>query len=236
MVGIRTPLVLFLVVLIGQAALPAGAPQKRSAKEAFQAFHDLIGPWKGTGIPTGTREEQQRNFWVEELLWEWQFKGTDAWLKVACTKGKYLEGGELRYLSDKDAYQLTLRTTAKDTQTFTGKLKERVLTLERQDDKSGETQRFVFTMLHPERHLYRYDIKPKGRTLFNKVYQVGCTRQGIEFAKGDGRPECIVSGGLGTTAVNYMGKTYYVCCSGCRDEFNANPGKYVAEYEKKKKR
>jgi hypothetical protein len=30
------------------------------------------------------------------------------------------------------------------------------------------------------------------------------------------------------------GKTYYVCCSGCRSEFNANPEKYIKEYEEAK--
>ena len=39
----------------------------------------------------------------------------------------------------------------------------------------------------------------------------------------------------GTIAVSYNGKTYYVCCSGCRDEFKASPEKYVKEYEEKKK-
>ena len=27
--------------------------------------------------------------------------------------------------------------------------------------------------------------------------------------------------------VSYKGKTYPVCCSGCRDEFNDNPEKYA---------
>jgi YHS domain-containing protein len=31
-----------------------------------------------------------------------------------------------------------------------------------------------------------------------------------------------------------MGKTYYVCCSGCRTEFNESPAKYVAEFEARK--
>jgi YHS domain-containing protein len=35
--------------------------------------------------------------------------------------------------------------------------------------------------------------------------------------------------------VSYMGTTYYVCCSGCRDAFNENPAKVIAEYQKKKK-
>ena len=41
-----------------------------------------------------------------------------------------------------------------------------------------------------------------------------------------------MTGGLGTIQVAYNGKTYYVCCSGCREEFAANPKKYVDEFEK----
>jgi YHS domain-containing protein len=32
-----------------------------------------------------------------------------------------------------------------------------------------------------------------------------------------------------------MGVTYYVCCSGCRDAFNENPAKIIADFNKKKK-
>ena len=35
--------------------------------------------------------------------------------------------------------------------------------------------------------------------------------------------------------VTYKGKDYYVCCSGCRDEFKANPEKYIKEAEAKAK-
>jgi YHS domain-containing protein len=34
-------------------------------------------------------------------------------------------------------------------------------------------------------------------------------------------------------AVSYNGQTYYVCCSGCRDAFNENPAKIIAEFKKK---
>src|SRR5207302_11489181 len=114
-----------------------------------------------------------------------------------------------------------LRTPAKESLTFTGALKKQVLTLDRQ--VKDETQRLVFTLLHENRFLYRYEVRPAGKTVFAKQYGVGATKDGVPFAGGDGKPQCIVSGGLGTTPVMYKGKTYFVCCSGCRDEFRASP-------------
>ncbi len=49
-----------------------------------------------------------------------------------------------------------------------------------------------------------------------------------DVAKG---PECVVSGGVGTSKVMYKGKEYYVCCTGCRDEFLADPEKYIKKAE-----
>jgi len=205
----------------------------RPAKEALAVFNDLIGSWRGTATPAGSREDAQKGFWIEKLTWEWQFKGKDAWLKVAFEKSKNFTGGELRYVPEQDAFALTLRTPAKEAITFTGPFKNKVLTLERQNKE--ETQRLVFTLLHANRFLYRYEVRPAGKTLFAKQYGVGVTKEGEAFASGDGKPECIVSGGLGTTPVVYGGKTYYVCCSGCRDEFREHPEKYIKEYEAKKK-
>lgn len=209
-------------------------PPPRSAKQALQAFNDLIGSWKGTATPAGTREEQLKNFWIETLAWEWQFKGADAWLKVRLDQSKHFTGGELRYLPARDLFELTLRTPAKETVTFTGTFKEKVLTLDRVID--NETQRLVFNLLHANRFLYRYEVKPAGKTLFARKFWVGATKEGVPFAAGDAKPECIVSGGLGTIPVTYMGQTYYVCCGGCRDEFRENPVKYVKEYEERKKK
>ena len=38
------------------------------------------------------------------------------------------------------------------------------------------------------------------------------------------------------SAVQYMGETFYVCCSGCADAFKENPKKYVDEFKAKKKK
>jgi hypothetical protein len=233
---LRFRLVLPCLLLTLSVALTAAAPApKRSPKEALQAFNDLIGSWRATGTPQqGPREERLKNFWTETISWEWQFKGKDVFLKAAIDKGKHFSGGELRYLPDQDRYRLTLRTPAKETVEFEGEWKDKRLTLERTDAGKQETQRLVVSLLHSNRYLYRYEVKPANQTIFTALYQVGATKEGVPFAGPDGKRECIVSGGLGTMPVMYKGKTYYVCCSGCRDAFNEEPEKYIKEYEARK--
>lgn len=230
------PMRLALLSLLHPAfLLPADAPVKRNPREALQALNDLIGSWRAIGEPEGTRQDKQRGFWTESLRWRWQFKGDDAWLKVAVEKGTYFTKGDLRYLPDKDLFQLALTTTANETLTYQGRLKEHVLTLEREDETKKETQRLVLTLLHGTRFLYRYEVKSQGRSFFTPVYRVGATKEGVAFAaSGNANPECVVSGGLGTIKVSYKGETYYVCCTGCRDAFNDDPEKYLKEYQAKK--
>jgi YHS domain-containing protein len=107
--------------------------------------------------------------------------------------------------------------------------------VERVDEKTAETHRLVMSLLHNNRFVYRYEVKPKDRPLFVRKYQVGVTKEGEPFAgAGDAQPECIVSGGKGTIKVVHKDKTYYVCCSGCRSAFRDDPEKYIKEYEDKK--
>ena len=151
-------------------------------------------------------------------------------------KGKYFTSGELRYLADKDTFQLALTTVDKEKLSFTGKLDDGRLILSRTDEAKKETQQLIFTFLHSNRYLYRYEVRPEGKTGFTKVYQVGATKKGEDFAVGDGQPECIVSGGLGKIRVTYKEQTYYVCCGGCKDAFNDDPAKYVKELEERAKK
>ncbi|HEV3261010.1 MAG TPA: YHS domain-containing protein [Gemmataceae bacterium] len=229
---------LTVLLALGTAAQVGAAekPAKRSPRDALRAFNELIGPWRGTGIPEGTRDEKQRGFWSESITWRWQFKKDDAWLQVKFAKGKHFTSGQLHYLPDRDLYRLELRTAAKETLVFDGPLKDRRLTLERTDAAKKETQRLTLTLLHETRFLYDYEVKPRGRSVFTRLYQVGATRTDVAFAgAGDDTPECVVTGGLGKIAVTYKGRTYYVCCTGCRDAFKEDPEKYVKEYEQKAK-
>jgi YHS domain-containing protein/outer membrane lipoprotein-sorting protein len=222
--------------VLALGAEPTEAP--KSAKEALQPFNGLIATWKGTGYPEGTREERAKGFWVEKLDWKWHFEGETASLKVTVADGKYFTGGELRYLFKSKQFELALTALDKSEQVFVGKLaigtqKEVVLTLERA--VGSEVQQITFTLLHSNRYLYQLAAKPKEAKAFTRIWQVGATKEGEPFAELNKGPECIVSGGRGTMSVSYKGKTYFVCCSGCKDEFNADPAKYIKLAAEKKK-
>src|SRR6516225_3510080 len=75
---IACPVLLTVIVL---SAAVGDEPSRRAPREALQAFNDLIGSWRGTGEPNGTRAEKQRNFWVEKITWEWCFKKDDVHLR-----------------------------------------------------------------------------------------------------------------------------------------------------------
>jgi YHS domain-containing protein len=236
MIRALLPGVCVLALTTGAVFADDKPAEKRAPKEALQALQVLIGSWTGSGIPEGTREEKQKGLWEETIRWEWQFKDKDVFLKATFEKGKHFAAAELRYLPDKDTYQLTATTPAKEKVIFEGKLKDKYLTLDRTDDKSKEDQRLTFSLLHDNYYRYKYEAKPTEKPSYKVAYQVGAKKDGVPFASTDRQFECVVSGGKGTMAVMYKGQTYYVCCGGCRDAFKDDPEKYIKEFEERKKK
>ena len=226
-----------LITLLIAGIVCGDTPGDKPAREALKPLNVLVGSWKGTGTPEGTPQERQKGHWQETVAWEWQFKDADAWLTVTFDKGKHFTRGELRYRPATDDFELALTTVDKEKRTYTGKLAGKQLTLERPVPDAKQVERLTFSLLHDNRITYRLDTRPEAGTAVTRKYLVGLTKEGEAFAD-VGRPEreCIVSGGAGTMAVSFEGKTYYVCCSGCRDEFKANPKKYVDEWEARRKK
>ena len=89
----------------------AADPVALSPKEALQAVQSLVGTWKATGTPEGTREERQAGFWTEVVKVEWKFAASDVCLAFAHDGGKPFKTGELRYLPATATYELTVTTT-----------------------------------------------------------------------------------------------------------------------------
>jgi hypothetical protein len=222
-------------LLAGVRAPAADSKEKAEAKEALKALQEFIGGWKGSGGPDKPKPSPRDPIWSETLSWGWRFKGDDAWLALDVKNGKHLKGGELRYLPGKKAYQFTALTKDDKKLVFEGELKSDVLTLERTGPGSQQTQQIKMnTAGDGVRFIYRAASKPRGATVWRKDYLVACTKEGESLGKTEKKNECVVSGGVGTMPISYKGETYYVCCSGCADEFRANPEKYVAEFKAKK--
>lgn len=229
------------IVVLALFVIAADPPATlMTPKDALQPFNVLVGSWKGSGAPEGTRDERAAGAWTETIEWVWKFKGADAWLAVTFEKGKHFTKGELHFSPNTDKkngkpeteprFTLTLTAPDKSTSRYIGTLKEKVLTLDRADGPADEQERLVISLLHHNRFLYRFESRPAGTTVaFNRKFQVGATKEGVPFADVPKGPECIVSAGLGTIKVIYKGKDYWVCCSGCRDEFKSDPEKYLKE-------
>src|SRR6202042_1650193 len=118
--------------------------------------------------------------------------GADAWPRVDFDKSTSFTSGELRFVPDKDHFTFVVTTPKKEKMTYIGTLENKTLTPARAAGK--EEERLIFTFLHSNRFLYRYEVKPEGRSLYSKKWSVGATKEGEPFAVGDGKPECIVSG------------------------------------------
>jgi hypothetical protein len=227
-----------LLAAIGTTTQARGADKttENAAKEALKELNDYIGEWKGNGAPEKAKPTAKET-WTEIVNWSWRFKGDDAWITLDIKDGKYLKSGELRYLAEKKRYQLKAVDKSDNKVVFEGELKDGYLTLDREDEKTKETQRLSMNLAaEGVRFIYRYSHKPEGKTLFVRDYQVACTKEGESLGASAKKNECVVSGGLGTIAVSFKGETFYVCCTGCRDAFNENPEKYIAEFKAKKKK
>jgi hypothetical protein len=213
--------------------LNAGGKAEES-KEKLQSLQDLfIGGWKGSGANKKTND-----IWRESIDWSWRFKGDDAWLTVRFTGSKLYKSGEVRWLPDQKKYQMTLVDKQDKKAVFLGDLKKDALALERLNPDTKDTEILkIKTAGGGIRAVYDFSVRAEGRTVAFNTFQLAYTKEGESFGtETNKKPECVVTGGLGTTAVSFQGVTYYVCCSGCLDAFNENPAKIVAAYLAKKKK
>lgn len=207
---------------------PKPADQAK-VRKALQEVQDIIGLWNLEGTQkTGGKTES----WKEKVSWGWKFKNGDAWLAVdfAEGKGKYFTTGVLKYDVEKKKYVLALTGTDRSEHVYEGDAgKTGGLKLDRKDAKSGDVYRLTLnTLADGVRFQMKYERQEGGKGLFANVFALNGNKDGESIAGTSKKPECIVSGGAASIAVNYQGKQYFVCCTGCRDEFNANPEKYTS--------
>lgn len=215
------------VNLIGTGSVARDEDTRRAAQRALEPFNTLVGGWRGVGQP---RRMSNRGSWTEEADWAWKLSKDNASVVVQIKDGKLIESASLGFDPESKRFLLDVRTPGTETLRFTGKFekdKELVLT---HDAADGAVRRITLRLLHEDRVTLLFEFKMAGSDFFARQAEVGYTRIGGKFAAaGDGYPKCIVTGGRGTTTVTYKGKTYYVCCSGCKQAFDDDPEGVIAD-------
>lgn len=215
-------------------AEPDAKPEAKSAAiDALREYNGLIGGWRGVGQP---KRASQQGAWQEKAAAVWELKAKSTGIRLNIETGKQWKSALLGY--DEKTKQFTLKATLPDdsTREYQGQLDEKRLVLESTaDEKTKEIHRLTLTVLNENRMTLLFEKRPEQQSFYTRVAEVGYQREGTRLAAtGSSGPICVVTGGLGTIPVTHKGKTYYVCCTGCRDAFNDDPEGILAEYEKNK--
>jgi YHS domain-containing protein len=218
---------------VAQSADPEPKTASKAATiEALREFNGLIGNWRGIGQ---VKRGSPQGAWQEKADLVWELKPNSTGIRFTIAEGKEWKTALLTY--DEATKQFTLTATLPDdtTRKYQGKLDDKKLTLEGSDDKK-DVHRLTLTVLNENRMLILFEKRPEQQSFFTRSGEVGYQRQGTKIAAVGGTgPICVVTGGAGTIAVTHKGKTYYVCCTGCRDAFLDDPEGTLATYEKKLK-
>jgi len=231
----RTIQISILSVLVGLPAVAEKPPAETTKSAAIQALQDynvLVGGWRGIGQP---KRGSQTGAWQERVESVWELKPKSSGIRWNIDAGKQWKSALLSYDEEKQVYTLVVELPDETSRAYSGKINEKRLVMESEPKEHQEIHRVTLTVLNENRVTMLLEKRPEQQSFFTRVAEIGYQRDGTRLAvAGNSGPECVVTGGLGTIAVMHQGKTYYVCCTGCRDAFNDDPEGILAEYKKRK--
>jgi hypothetical protein len=197
-----------------------------------------VGQWRGVGQ---VRRGSSQGAWTEQAEWAWRFEHGRAELVAQLDGAKYFSRWQLQAGDKPGEFVVVATPVAGDgadkaqPRRFTGRRTEGALVLtDAQAPDARPARIWVRMVAGGDRMVVLYE-KRVGNDVYSRLAEVGSTRKGSAFAKtAASGPECVVTGGLGTIAVEYQGKKYFVCCTGCRDLFNDDPAGVLEEFRQRK--
>ncbi len=235
----------------GASSNGSSASSQQQAEAIISALKDLqilLGTWRGI-----TQKNFDGSKSLDETNWVWDFKTDKAQPALVMTSGAnpYYRNARMTYDPAKKQYQLELTDPDGATAKFVGEFIAEIVDEPGDDDKPQRTyklqftetggaekpRRFVLNQQNNNRYLLEvYEQRGSGDRFF-RIDTVSTQREGTSMAlidEGYGERTCIISGGLGTMTVSYQGKTFYVCCTGCKAAFEEDPERWIARAEEAK--
>lgn len=237
-------------VTLGGAGGPSSDPTDDAASAdsilaALQPLQVLLGKWNGTSRKAVVDQP--------EWIWDFQTDPNQPALVLKSDKGEYLREARLTYQPESRSFQLTAVDHEEHRREFHGTFTDPVQdipgdnnTLQRtfklqltetQPLTKGEVWQIVFAQQENNRYIVEVN-RQRGAGAFARIDTIHTQREGTSFAVSAtdyGEKTCIISQGLGTIPVSHQGRSYWVCCTGCKAAFEEDPQKWIAKYEARKK-
>ncbi len=187
---------------------------------------------------------------TQEWIWDFRTDRAQPALVMNSPNGKYFQNLRLTYDPSEERFELTMTDSKGKERFFAGTYSVPVQEIEGADRKIHRVYKLQLDEINPaskrehwqivinqqENNRYLLELSRKRGNRFLRFETISAQRNGTSFALSDsdyGEKTCIISGGLGTIAVSYQGKTYWVCCSGCKAAFEEEPARWITEFEAK---
>jgi hypothetical protein len=204
-------------------------------KQVLAPLQAYVGEWRGIGLP---KRGSNQGAWSETAQWSWKFAEERASLVAMLEPGKFFERLEVRPDAKSTALVVdafVAKSPATPAVRYHGELKDGELVAVAEDSPEGLPARITIRLVADGDRMFVLYERRLSADSFARLAEVGSTRKGSSFAKrAASGPECVVTGGLGTIEVEYEGKSYFVCCSGCKDLFEEDPAGVLADYHERK--
>ncbi len=218
-------------------------PTDREATiKALHGLGTLIGEWKGVAQP---KRGSNAGAWSEKAQAAWDFENSSAEMVVRFEPGQQFQQASFSLGDDGKTPNLTLfpfkgesialfRVPAEsDSKSGDQQPREEVWIFESDGESVPQTRCSVRT-ISDIRITLLFEEKSNARASYRRLFEIGMTRAGARLAGGNsGERQCIVTGGLGTIKVSFEGKTYFVCCEGCKQAFDADPKGTIDNYRER---
>ena len=230
------------------ASKPDPEKQIQTIIAKLQQLQVLLGQWRGT-----TRRDYENFKAVDNHEWVWDLrtKPEQPALTIQSDKSPYIKTARLTWDTAQSRFVLTVVDPAGVTKEFSGDFTDPVHEIAGSDDKlhkvfrlefdqndsgdNSEVWQFAFAQQENNRYLLEVG-KRRGKADFARFDTVSTQREGTSFAVSDtgyAEKTCIISEGLGTMEVTYKGRSYWVCCTGCKAAFEEDPATWIARAAKK---